>query len=247
MNTLNRETWSNMNNAISVHATVLPRERSQAPSTDFGSARSMRLAKMLSSTPANINRGPKPHGNKPAAASPPPTTPAANPPETHDGFSHCAKPAATTGSTITATADETGGPTEAVCNVPNTCAPTTLIGVAAATATPRRSQPGTKLPRAALTFAGTDKILRNAAEGVLGTYLAKKTSEKRTKIGGEPGLILEYRVPDYEDEDHPGYRGMAIALLVDGTLYVINAILTREDPKSKAKVTKLLESIQVHK
>ncbi|UCF47646.1 MAG: hypothetical protein JSU89_10765, partial [Myxococcales bacterium] len=101
--------------------------------------------------------------------------------------------------------------------------------------------------RAALTFAGTDKILRNAAEGILGEYLAKKTSEKRTKICGEPAVVLEFRVPDYEDKDHPGYRGIAIALLVDETLYVITGILTREDPKSKAKVRKLLESIRVHK
>ena len=106
---------------------------------------------------------------------------------------------------------------------------------------------GTKLPRAALKFAGTDKILRDAAEGVLGKYLAKKTSEKKTTIGGEPAVILEFRVPDYEKEDHPGYRGVAIALLVDETLYVITGIVTKEDPKSKAQVRKLLESIQVHK
>jgi hypothetical protein len=106
---------------------------------------------------------------------------------------------------------------------------------------------GTKLPKAALRLAGTDKILRNAAEGVLGTYLAKKTSQRKTKIGGEPAVILEYRVPDYDDEEHPGYRGIAIALLVDQTLYVINGILTKEDPKSKGMQEKLLGSIQVHK
>jgi hypothetical protein len=106
---------------------------------------------------------------------------------------------------------------------------------------------GTKLPRAALRFASTDKILRNAAEGVLATYLGKKVSMIETKIGGEPAIVLEYRVPDYDDEDHPGYRGIAIALLVDESLYVINGILTKEDPKAKAKQQKLLGSIQVHK
>ena len=55
------------------------------------------------------------------------------------------------------------------------------------------------------------------------------------------------RVPDYDDKDHPGYRGIAIALLVDRTLYVVNGILTDEDPKAKAKQQKLLGSIQVHK
>ena len=106
---------------------------------------------------------------------------------------------------------------------------------------------GTKLPRAALKFAGTDKILHNAADGVVGKYYAKKTSEKKIRIGGEPAVILEFRVPDYEDENHPGYRGISIALLVDETLYVVTGILTREDPKSKAKQQKLLGSIQVHK
>jgi hypothetical protein len=106
---------------------------------------------------------------------------------------------------------------------------------------------GTKLPRAALKFAGSDKILHNAAEGVFAKYYAKKTSEKKTKISGEPAVILEFRVPDYEDENHPGYRGISIALLVDETLYVITGILTKEDPKSKAKQQKLLGSIQVHK
>jgi len=106
---------------------------------------------------------------------------------------------------------------------------------------------GTQLPRTALKLAGTDKILRNAAEGVLARYLATKTSEKKTQIGGEPAVILEFRVPDYEDNSHPGYRGIAIALLVDQTLYVINGIVTKEDPKAKAKQQKLLDSIQVHK
>ena len=106
---------------------------------------------------------------------------------------------------------------------------------------------GTPLPRAALRFAGADKILRNAAEGVVGNHYAKKISEKRTQISGQPAVILEFRVPDYEDGNHPGYRGISIALLVDQTLYVITGILTREDPKAKAKQQKLLGSIQVHK
>jgi hypothetical protein len=105
---------------------------------------------------------------------------------------------------------------------------------------------GTQLPSAALKLAGTNKILRNAAQGVLDTYLGKKVSEKKMKISGEPAVVLEYLVPDYDDKDHPGYRGIAIALLVDQTLYVVNGILTREDPKSKANQQKLLGSIEVH-
>jgi hypothetical protein len=106
---------------------------------------------------------------------------------------------------------------------------------------------GTQLPRAALTFASTKKILRNAVDGVLATYLGKKVSEKKTKIGGEPAVVLKYLVPDYNDENHPGYRAIAMALLVDDTLYVVNGILTKEDPEAKAKQQKLLESIKVHK
>ena len=106
---------------------------------------------------------------------------------------------------------------------------------------------GTTLPGVALAFASTDKILGNAVEGVLATYLGTKVSEKRIRIDGEPAVVLEYRIPDYEDEDHPGYQGIAIALLVDGALYVVNGILTKEDPKAKAKQRKLLGSIQVDK
>ena len=105
----------------------------------------------------------------------------------------------------------------------------------------------TKLPRAALTFAGPDKILRHAVAGILAKDLGQALSETKTKIGGEPAVIVEYRVPDYDHEDHPGYRGIAIALLVDRTLYVVNGMLTDEDPKAKAKQQKLLGSIQVHK
>jgi hypothetical protein len=105
---------------------------------------------------------------------------------------------------------------------------------------------GTQLPSAALKLAGANKILRNAAEGILDTYLGKKVSEKKMKISGEPAIVLEYLVPDYEDKDHPGYRGIAIALLVDQTLYVVNGLLTKEDPKSKANQQKLLGSIEVH-
>jgi hypothetical protein len=104
---------------------------------------------------------------------------------------------------------------------------------------------GTQLPSTALKFAGANKILRNAAEGILDTYLGKKVSEKKMKISEEPAIVLEYLVPDYEDKDHPGYRGIAIALLVDQTLYVVNGILTKEDPKSKANQQKLLGSIEI--
>ncbi|NNE45788.1 MAG: hypothetical protein HKN37_03925 [Rhodothermales bacterium] len=106
---------------------------------------------------------------------------------------------------------------------------------------------GTTLPRAALRFAGEKKILGNAAEGVLGKYYGKKVSEKRTTIDGAPAVVLDYRVPDYDDKDHPGYRGTAIALLVDDRLYVVNSILTKENPKAKAMQQKLLGSIRVHK
>ena len=106
---------------------------------------------------------------------------------------------------------------------------------------------GTQLPGVALAFAGEKKILSNAVEGVLSKYYGKKVSEKRTTIDGAPAVILEYLVPDYEDKDHPGYRGTAVAVLVDDRIYVVNSILTKENPKSKAMQQKLLGSMRVHK
>jgi hypothetical protein len=106
---------------------------------------------------------------------------------------------------------------------------------------------GTQLPRVALVFASSDKILSNAVEGLLAKYYGKKVSERRTNIDGEPAVVLRYLVPDYEDKDHPGYRGIGIAFIVDDRLYVVNSILTKEDPKARAKQQKLLGSIQIHK
>ena len=106
---------------------------------------------------------------------------------------------------------------------------------------------GTDLPRAALRLAGEKKILRNAVDGVLAKYYGKKVSEKRTSFDGAPAVVLEYVVPDYDNKDHPGYRGMAIALLIDDRLHLVNSILTKENPQSKAMQKKLLDSIQVHK
>jgi hypothetical protein len=106
---------------------------------------------------------------------------------------------------------------------------------------------GTQLPSVALRFASTDKILRSAVEGVLDRYLGKKVSQKEIKIDGEPAVMLQYSVPDYDDPNHPGYKGTAIAFLVDGTLYVVNSILTRENPQARAEQEKLLGSIRIHK
>ena len=104
----------------------------------------------------------------------------------------------------------------------------------------------TKLPPAAIALVGPRKLLRRAAGGVLENFLGTAVSQKQMEIGGKPGMVLRYRVPDYDDAAHPGYEGIAIALLIDDKLYVVNGILTSEDPKAKAKQTRLLASIRVH-
>ena len=105
----------------------------------------------------------------------------------------------------------------------------------------------TELPRVAIALMSENKILRRAAEGVLENFLGVELSRKRIKIQGEPGLVLRYRVPDYEDPAHPGYAGIAISLLVQDKLYLVNGILTSEDPRALKKQTKLLSSIKIHK
>ena len=91
------------------------------------------------------------------------------------------------------------------------------------------------------------KLLRRAAEGVLENFLGVEVSRKRVKIQDETGLVVRYRVPDYEDVAHPGYEGIAITLLVEDKLYLVNGILTSEDPGALKKQTKLLGSIEIHK
>ena len=100
--------------------------------------------------------------------------------------------------------------------------------------------------KGAVSFAGPKRILRRATEGVLDTYLGKPISQERTEIGGAPAVVLDYRLPDYDDHELPGYHGIAIAVLVDNALYVVNGILTSEDPRAKVKQQRLLTSLQVH-
>ena len=105
----------------------------------------------------------------------------------------------------------------------------------------------TELPRAAFAFTSPNRLLRRAVDGVLGSFLGEPKSRKKTTNGGEQAMVLEYRIHDFEDAGHPGYDGIAIALLVDRKLYVVNGILTSKDPRAKAKQSKLLNSLRVHK
>ena len=140
MKTLSRDTWSNTTSAINDHAMVLPRERVHASSTDAGRARVMASTSALRTKPASSNKGRSPHGSMPSAAKPPPSMATAPALSNNDGFTQLTSPTAIKGKTITAATESSGSPTQAACNVASACAATTHKGVAAATATPRRSQ-----------------------------------------------------------------------------------------------------------
>ncbi len=104
-----------------------------------------------------------------------------------------------------------------------------------------------KIPGLALTFAGSGTILKNAAASVVSKAFAKLDSSTNQKIDGAPGVVVRYEASDFKKKDHPGYHGIAIIFIVDGRLYTINSILSKESADNKAAQEKLLKSIQVGK
>lgn len=102
-----------------------------------------------------------------------------------------------------------------------------------------------KLPGLALAFAGNDTILKNGAAGVINKALGKEISSEKTTISGTQALVLKYAAADFDEAGHPGYSGLAILVVVDGHLYIINSVLTKENPQTKATQQRLLESVKI--
>ena len=50
---------------------------------------------------------------------------------------------------------------------------------------------------------------------------------------------------DFKKADHPGYSGLAVIFLVGKHLYIINSVITKENPETKGIQEKLLNSIKV--
>ena len=102
-----------------------------------------------------------------------------------------------------------------------------------------------KLPGLAVAFAGDDTILKNGAAGVINKALGKEISSEKTTISGASALVLKYAAADFQKAGHPGYSGLAVLFVVKGHLYVINSVITKENPQTKATQQRLLDSIKV--
>jgi len=105
----------------------------------------------------------------------------------------------------------------------------------------------TKLPRLAMSFAGPKLIFSYAKGIVLNKAFGKEISSEPQEIGGaDAAIVMRYEAVDFEDENHPGYAGLAVFLIVDTHIYVVNSMLSKATPDARAVQEKLLGSIQVH-
>ena len=104
----------------------------------------------------------------------------------------------------------------------------------------------TKLPHLAMSFAGPKLIFRNAKGIVLHKAFGRELSAERSEIAGaDAAMVMHYESVHFEDESHPGYHGLAVFLIVDMHIYVVNSILSKDTADSRAAQEKLLDSIQV--
>ena len=106
----------------------------------------------------------------------------------------------------------------------------------------------TKLPPLAATFAGPKIIFKNSKGSVLKSALGREISSKRIEVAGaDAAMMLRYESVDFDDEDHPGYTGLAVFVIVDKKyVYVVNSMISKKTPDNQAMQDKLLDSIQIH-
>ncbi len=102
-----------------------------------------------------------------------------------------------------------------------------------------------RLPGLAVTFAGKDTIYKNAAGNVVNRAYGKQISTEKTKIDGHDALILRYECADFDEANHAGYRGLAVFVMVDKNLYLVNSMLSKETAGNVAMQDKLLKSLRI--
>ena len=105
----------------------------------------------------------------------------------------------------------------------------------------------TKLPPLAATFAGPKIIFKNSKGSVLKSALGREISSKRIEVAGaDAAMMLRYESVDFDDEDHPGYTGLAVFVIVDRKyVYVVNSMISKATPGNQAMQDKLLDSIRI--
>ena len=104
-----------------------------------------------------------------------------------------------------------------------------------------------KLPGLAVAFAGPKIIFKNSKGSVLDSAIGREISSKRIEIdGANAAMVMRYESVDFEDSSHPGYAGMAVFVMLDKYVYVVNSMISKQTPDNKAMQDKLLHSIRIN-
>ncbi len=103
---------------------------------------------------------------------------------------------------------------------------------------------GSTLPRLAVMFAGPNILFSNAKGSVLHEAFGREISSESIEIeNADAAMELRYEAADFEDEDHPGYTGLAVFVIDGKQLYVVNSMISKRTADNQAMQAKLLGSI----
>ena len=103
----------------------------------------------------------------------------------------------------------------------------------------------TKLSKFLRRFANDEKLYKRAKSEILNKSFGEEKSLKEVEIDGVPARELHYEVVHFEDEDHNGYQGVAVFVVLNDKIYVANAIMEKEDGNLDLK--KFRDSIKINK
>ena len=103
----------------------------------------------------------------------------------------------------------------------------------------------TKLSKFLRRFANDERLYSRAQNEILSRSYGEQTSLKEIEIDEVPARELHYEVVDFHDEEHQGYQGVAVFVVLNDKVYVANAVMEKEDGNSDLK--KFRDSIKINK
>ena len=103
----------------------------------------------------------------------------------------------------------------------------------------------TKLSKFLRRFANDERLYKRAKNEILNKSYGEETSLKEIEIDEVPARELHYEVVDFHDENHNGYQGVAVFVVLNDKVYVANAIMEKEDGNLDLK--KFRDSIKINK
>jgi len=103
----------------------------------------------------------------------------------------------------------------------------------------------TKLSKFLRRFANDEKLYKRAKSEILSKSYGEEKSLKEIEIDEVPARELHYEVVDFHDENHNGYQGVAVFVVLNDKVYVANAIMEKEEGNLDLK--KFRDSIKINK